>query len=310
MSDLALPAPLTGVIPPLLTPLLDRDRLDLAGLEKLIERTLAGGVHGLFLLGTTGEGPALSYGLRHEFVERACQLVAGRVPVLVGITDSSFVESVRLAEHAQDAGAQAVVLAAPYYFPIDQHELRQYVRNIAAELPLPIFLYNMPSHTKVAFDLDTVRAALELPNVVGMKDSGGNMIYFHQLRQVLAQRPEASLLIGPEELLGEAVLLGAHGGVSGGANLAPRLYVDVYEAARRQDVARVRVLQEKVWAISRTIYAFGVHRGLKCALSCLGVCSDFPAEPYHRLGERDRKAIQEHLAALGLLTEQPVTTSV
>ncbi|MGE3803897.1 MAG: dihydrodipicolinate synthase family protein, partial [Gemmataceae bacterium] len=237
MTRVDLPRPLRGVIPPLLTPLAGRDQLDVPGLEKLIEHVLAGGVHGLFVLGTTGEGPSLSLGLRHELIERVCQQVAGRVPVLVGITDASLVESLRMAEHAEDAGAAALVASAPFYFPIGQADLRHYIQNLAEEVPLPLFLYNMPSHTKVAFELDTVRAALELPQVVGLKDSGGQMTFFRHVQLLLEQRPDWSLLIGPEELLGEAVLLGAHGGVAGGANLAPRLYVDIYDAAAAGDAA-------------------------------------------------------------------------
>ncbi|OAI55083.1 dihydrodipicolinate synthase family protein [Planctomycetaceae bacterium SCGC AG-212-F19] len=309
MTDSLLTKPLRGIIPPLLTPLAARDQLDVAGLERLVEHVLAGGVHGLFILGTTGEGPSLSYGMRHELVERVCRQVARRVPVLVGITDTSFAESVRLAEHAEDAGAQAVVASAPYYFPIGQAELRGYIRDLVGEVPLPVFLYNMPSHTKVVFELDTLRAALELPNVIGLKDSGGNLIYFHQARQLVAARPDWSLLIGPEELLGEAVLMGAHGGVCGGANLAPRLYVDVYEAACHQDVARVRALHERIWAISRSLYGFGVHRGLKCALSCLGICNDLPAEPFPRLSEAERRTIAERLATLGPTADKPVSAN-
>src|SRR3954454_15133593 len=108
------PGPLRGIIPPLVTPLLDRDRLDHAGLERLIEHVLGGGVHGLFLLGTTGEGPSLSYRLRRELVQRTCSLVKGRIPILVGITDTSFVESVSLARYAAEVGASAVVAAPPY----------------------------------------------------------------------------------------------------------------------------------------------------------------------------------------------------
>ncbi|MHC4569171.1 MAG: dihydrodipicolinate synthase family protein, partial [Planctomycetota bacterium] len=100
-----LPGPLRGIIPPLVTPLLDRDTLDTAGLERLIEHVLAGGVHGLFILGTTGEAPSLSYRLRYEVIDRVCGQVAGRVPVLVGITDTSFVESANIARKAEDAGA-------------------------------------------------------------------------------------------------------------------------------------------------------------------------------------------------------------
>src|ERR1700722_3121264 len=108
---------LRGIIPPVVTPLLGRDELDAAGLERLIEHMLAGGVHGLFLLGTTGEAPGLSYRLRREFIERACRQVAGRVPVLVGITDTAFVEALNLARFAAEAGAQALVLAPPFSYP-------------------------------------------------------------------------------------------------------------------------------------------------------------------------------------------------
>ncbi|MHC4370339.1 MAG: dihydrodipicolinate synthase family protein, partial [Planctomycetota bacterium] len=202
-----LSAPLCGIIPPLVTPLLDRDTLDTAGLERLIEHVLAGGVHGLFILGTTGEAPSLSYRLRYELIDRVCRQVSGRVPVLVGITDTSFVESVNIARKAEDAGARAVVLAPPYYFPAGQMELLEYLKHLTAELPLPVFLYNMPSHTKLVFEPETIRAAADFPGVAGIKDSSGNMMYFRRLQALLRDRPDFSVLMGPEELLAEAVLL-------------------------------------------------------------------------------------------------------
>src|SRR6266700_4525518 len=137
--------PLTGIIPPMITPLRGRDELDVPGLEKLIENILAGGVNGLFILGTTGEGPSLSYRLRRELVERVCRQVKQRVPVLVGITDTAFVESINVARASADAGADAVVVAPPYYLPEAQPELREYLEHLVAELPLPLFLYNMPA---------------------------------------------------------------------------------------------------------------------------------------------------------------------
>ncbi len=272
-----LPRPLCGVIPPMLTPLSDRDTLDRAGLERLIEHILAGGVHGLFVLGTTGEGPSLSFRLRCELIDRVCEQVAGRVALLVGITDASFVESVNLADYAADAGAAAVVLSAPYYFPAGQQQLLQHVEHIAAELPLPVFLYNMPSHTKISFQPETVRRLMQVPNIVGLKDSSADMIYFHHLRRLVQQRPDWTLLIGPEELLAESVLLGGHGGVCGGANLWPHLYVDLYQAATQRDMTLVAQLHAKVMQLSQTIYSVSqsgarVIEGLKCALSCLGIC--------------------------------------
>src|SRR6185503_11129148 len=99
-----LSAPLRGIVPPMVTPLRDQDALDVAGLERLIEHLLAGGVAGLFILGTTGEGPSLSYRLRRELIERTCKQVGGRVPVLTGITDAAFAEAVDLTHFAADAG--------------------------------------------------------------------------------------------------------------------------------------------------------------------------------------------------------------
>lgn len=298
-----------GIIPPIITPLKDRDTLDVPGLENLIEHLLKGGVHGLFVLGTTGEAPSLSYRLRREMVQRTCAQVAGRVPVLVGITDTSFVESVHLARYSAEQGAAAVVLSAPYYFPVGQPELTEYLEDLVPELPLPVFLYNMPSHTKVTFELNTVRRAMDLPGVVGMKDSSGNMVYFHQLVGELGRRPDWTLLVGPEELLGESVLLGGHGGVCGGANLCPRLYVSLYEAAQNKDVQRVVKLHAQVMRISGSIYKVGRHgsafiKSVKCALSVLGVCDDFLAEPFHRFRDKERLRVGAYLEEFGITRDR------
>ena len=295
--------PLTGIIPPLVTPLRARDELDVPGLERLLERVLGGGVCGVFLLGTTGEGPSLSYRLRRELVDRACRQVKGRVPVLVGITDTAFEESVNLARHAAEAGAAALVVAPPYYLPEGQPELLEYLDHLLPELPLPLFLYNMPALTKVSFELDTLRRAMEQPRIVGLKDSSGNMIYFHRAVGLLKARPDWTLLIGSEELLADAVLAGGHGGVSGGANLFPRLYVRLYEAARAGDMDRVRELHKLVLRVSGSLYSVGRHpssviKGLKCALACQGVCDDFMAEPFHRFRAEEHARIQQQLAEL------------
>jgi dihydrodipicolinate synthase/N-acetylneuraminate lyase len=305
-SSSRLPLPLRGVIPPMVTPLLDPDTLDAAGLERLVAHILAGGVHGLFLLGTTGEGPSLSYRLRAELIERTCRLVNGRVPVLVGISDTALVESVRLADVAARAGAAAVVVAPPYYFVPSQAELLGYLERLVRQVSVPLFLYNQPSHTKVPLEIETVRCAAQLPGVVGVKDSSANMIYFHRLVGLFQDRPDFTLLVGPEELLAESILLGGHGGVNGGANLHPRLYVELYEAARARALGRVAALHRQVLQISAGIYSVGgssvgVIKGLKCALSILGICSDCPAEPFQRLGPSERACIERQLRDLGLL---------
>ncbi len=293
----------------MITPLKGRDELDCEGLERLIERILDGGVSGLFVLGTTGEGPSLSYRLRRELVGRACRQVKGRVPVLVGITDTAFVESLNLAKHAADAGADALVLAPPYYLPEGQPELLEYLEHLVPELPLPLFLYNLPSITKVSFAVETVRRAMDVPRIIGLKDSSGDMTFFHRTIGLLKHRPEWTLLVGPEELLTDAIFAGGHGGVSGGANLFPRLYVRLAEAALAGDVARARQLHAQVMRISASLYQIGRHssaiiKGIKCALACRGICDDFMAEPFHRFRAVERKRVERQLNALAVGIEK------
>jgi dihydrodipicolinate synthase/N-acetylneuraminate lyase len=295
--------PLTGIVPPMITPMRGRDELDAAGLERLVEHMLDGGVSGLFVLGTTGEGPSLGYRLRRELVERVCRQVGQRVPVLVGITDTAFVEALNLARFAADAGAGALVAAPPYYLPGGQPELREYLDHLVRELPLPLFLYNMPALTKVPFDLETVRYAMDEPRIIGLKDSSGDMSYFRGAVELLTHRPDWSLLIGPEERLMEALLAGGHGGVTGGANLFPALYVGLFAACRAGDEPRARELHAQVIRVSSALYRIGRHpsaviKGIKCALACLGVCDDFMAEPFHRFRASERALVEQRLEEL------------
>lgn len=296
---------LKGIIPPVVTPLKNTNTLDVDGLEKLVEHILSGGVHGLFILGTTGEGPSLSYDLRYEVTKRVCSQVDGKVPVLVGITDTSFSESIRLSKKAADVGADAVVAAPPYYFSTSQSELIGYYQSLADESPLPLFLYNMPSHTKVHFEPEAVKTLAEHSNIIGFKDSSGDLLYFQNVVRLLQANPEFTLLVGPEEMLMQTMLTGGHGGVSGGANMFPRLYVAMYEAALKKDFERMSSLQEKILQVSSGLYTIGGSpakylQGVKCALSLMGICKDTLAPPYTSFGDQEKEKIRKSLEQLNV----------
>ncbi len=220
-----------GIIPPLVTPLDEQGQIDLVGLERLVERLIASGVHGLFVLGTTGEGPSLPQYAQQQVVAAVCDQVTGRLPVFVGITNTVWAHSIEIADAAYAAGAAAVVVAPPYYLPLTQSELISYIERLAERSPLPIMLYNMPGCCKTWFDVDTVRQLSSLPTVVGLKDSSGDLDYLQRVTRSVTSRPDFALFVGPEEILVSAMRLGAHGGVHGGANLFPRLYVQTYSAA-------------------------------------------------------------------------------
>ena len=300
-------SPLSGIIPPLVTPLKNNETLDVESLENLIEHLIRGGVHGLFILGTTGEEQSLSYGLRKEMIMQSARINRGRLPLLVCVSDTSIVESINLARVAADCGADGVVSAPPYYFAPGQPELAQFYEELVPQLPLPVFLYNMPSHVKVSFAPDTVRRIAQNPRVVGFKDSSANAVYFQSVLFKMRERSDFSMLVGPEEITGECVLLGAHGGINGGANMFPELYVGMYEAAKAGDLKRIVELQQLIMQISTTIYTVGKHgssylKGLKCALSLLGIIKDdFVASPFYKFNAPEREKIREALDALPIV---------
>ena len=303
MANLQTANPLyRGIVPPLVTPLADRDKLDHAGTQRLLEHVIKGGVHGVFILGTTGEAPSLSYRLRREFIQLVCETVAHRVPVFVGVTDTSLVESLRLAGFAKESGADAVVLSTPYYFPAGQTELIQYIADIVEEVPLPLMLYNMPSLTKVWFEVDTLRRLTQHQQIIGVKDSSGDMKYFQQILSLKEIRPDWSMFIGPEHLTAEAVAMGGDGGVNGGANIYPQLFVDLYNASITKQDQQIEVLSQRVNRLQQ-IYSVGKYasrfiKATKCALSINGICSDHMAEPFNHFMKPQRNEVSDILSRM------------
>ena len=294
--------PLSGIIPPVVTPLIDNNTLDVSGLEKLVEHLLSGGVHGLFILGTTGEATSLSYELRKELIKRTCELVNHKIPVVVGITDTSLYGSLEIAEYSAAVGLDGVVIAPPYYVPIAQEEMREYLENLVPKLALPFLMYDMPDCTKMHMSLETVKKAKEL-GAIGIKDSSGDMSYLFSLIQEFKDSPDFSVISGTELFLPDTILHGGHGAVAGGANLFPRLFVDLYNASLEKDLAKIAILRDKVMMIENTIYSVGKHKsriikGIKCALSVMNICNDYVAPPLSKFKEEDRTRIVQHIEDL------------
>ncbi|RCS53961.1 dihydrodipicolinate synthase family protein [Bremerella cremea] len=294
-----------GIIPPLVTPLADRDLLDKPGLTRLIAQQLAGQVDGLFVLGTTGEGPSLSEHLRRAMISETAQQVEDKVPIFVGITDTSLVDAIHLAQFALEHDAAAVVAAPPFYFPAGQTELQHWFLELAEALPLPLLLYNMPSCVNISIEPETLTVLLQHENIVGLKDSSGDLDYFAQALQIAQQRPDWPVLMGPEALLVEAMKLGGAGGVTGGANLFPRLFTELYTAAKESDQATIERLQPVVVEL-QTLYGFGKYgssylKGLKCALELSGICSGLLAAPFDVFKAPERAHVDRWLKSF---TEQ------
>jgi 4-hydroxy-tetrahydrodipicolinate synthase len=284
--------PLRGIVPPLITPLHWDRSLDLKSLQKTLDHVVHGGVHGVFILGTTGESSSLSMEVKTQLITATCSLLSNQIPVLVGITDCSFSESLQLASIAQRSGAFALVAAPPFYMNIGQEELVNYYSQLADQVSLPVFLYNMPSHTKVSLEIETVLALSEHPNIIGIKDSSANGAYFQSLLHLLRHKPHFTITVGPEEMLAETVLMGGHGAVAGGANLFPKLYVSLYEAALRKDFEKIHFLQRQVMEVSTQLYNFGnckssYLRGVKASCELLGLSESHLAPPLYSFSKEE-----------------------
>lgn len=291
----------------MVTPLLENKELDLVGLKNLLEHLINGGVHGIFILGTTGEGPSLSYAVRKQLISETCRIVNKKVPVLVGITDTSFDGTLEIANHAKKVGADALVVAPPYYFPIAQEEMGDYLESLVPMLPLPFMLYNMPSCTKLHLSIDVVRRAKEL-GAIGIKDSSGDLSYLYMLIEEFKSDPAFSIIAGTELFLPETIMYGGHGSVAGGANFFPRLFVDLYEAAMAQNLEKVKLLRDKVIKVHQTIYEVGEYpsrhiKGTKAALMAMGICQDHNAEPLDRFTEEQRNRIKKYIAQFNYRNE-------
>ncbi|MEX0792036.1 MAG: dihydrodipicolinate synthase family protein [Pirellulaceae bacterium] len=295
----------TGNIPPILTPLADYDRLDEGGYERLLEHLIRGGMDGIFLLGSSSETVSLSHRLRVELIQKGCRHIAHRVPVLVGITDNSVVETVQLAHEAAEAGADGLVLTTPFYFPVSQAELKVYVRAVLKETNLPLMLYNMPAMTKLWYAFETVAELAQHEQIVGIKDSSQNMKYFRQLTTLRSVRPDWSFLIGAEAHLAESLRHGGSGGVNMGPHLFPRLFTELLKAHRAGDTQRVDEYQIKIDQIAEVyrvaegpVSLLSLISTTKTALSILGICNDLMASPHLTSSPAQRGQIESIVTRL------------
>ncbi|WP_431987616.1 dihydrodipicolinate synthase family protein [Streptomyces parvulus] len=245
-----IPTPLHGVIPPVITPLTPAGDVDTGSVRRLAEHLIGAGVHGLFLLGSSGETAYLTDAQRLTALEAAVDAAAGRVPVLAGVIDTTTARVLDRAADAVRAGADALVATAPFYTRTHPVEIAGHFRRIREAAGLPLFAYDIPVavHTKLPRDL-----VLELAGdgtLAGLKDSSGDD---GSLRRLLVElrslAPDFSVLTGSELTVDGALLAGADGVVPGLGNVDAHGYVRLYEAARAGDWATARAEQDRLAAL-------------------------------------------------------------
>ena len=293
-----------GVITPMVTPLIDRENIDFKGLEKLQDHLINGGVSGVFLMGTTGEGTSISPRMRKDLIKYSIEYVKGRVPVFVSIADCCIEESLNMARYAKECGVTYLVSALPFYLGLTQKEIIDYYTTIADNVPLPLFLYNIPAQTKLMISVEAVKTLAKHPNIIGMKDSSGNGTYFNTLlAEIKAEYPNFTILVGPDEMLASTMAMGGNGGVNSGSNLFPELYINLFKACKAKDTERILKLQKLVMKVSTGVYSVDKSsvsflKGLKAALFTEGLITDYICEPLQKVNNADLETIRKNVAEL------------
>lgn len=295
-----------GVIPAMLTPLTDDERVDEAGVRQLVRFLLGKGVHGLFILGSSGEFPALLPEERQEMIRIVVDEVKGRVPVLAGASDSGTKRVIANVHAARAAGADVAVVLPPYYLTCTEAEIIRHYQAILAETDMPILLYNNPPSTGVHITLGVLDVLAKHERIVGMKDSSGDFAFFQQVLYAYRDHPRFRVVQGHEGYAGISFLLGAHAGHLGLANVAPELFVHMYEAAKAGQTEQVMRLQHQVDSLAKMWTIGGgsdscYFNSMKAALKLFGVCGTGISRPYVPFGEAEMAQVRAMLQAHGLL---------
>ena len=291
-----------GIVPPLATPLTPTEDVDRRGMARLVEHVLEGGVHGVFVLGATGEYPFLDDHQRAEAIEAAVDAVAGRVPVIAGVSAIGTRQAIANAWVAQKAGADVLIATVPYFgsMALDQEWIFEHFRAIAGETDAPLMLYIVPPLQRDIEPVTIARLA-EIDNVIGMKDSASLIHVQDVLFRTKARN--FRVLAGLEYHLAATLLVGAHGGTPSPANLIPRRYVDLYERTIGGETAIAMAIQEETNRFVDGLDAFPQwFSTVKAALHLMGICGPTAAAPLPRLTTEETDRLRAHLDAHRLLT--------
>lgn len=306
-----LPADVSGIVPPVSTPMTEDFEVDEHSLRRLIAFHLDAGVSGLFMLGSTGEAVFLTDAQRARVLEIAVDAVAGRVPVLAGIVDMTTARCLDHARAARRAGADALVLTAPFYMTPSQYEVLEHFRCVRAAVDLPILAYDIPVAVHTKLERQTILALAREGTIVGVKDSSGSEATFRALALDRATLPRFVLFTGSELLVDLAVYVGASGAVPGLANVDPHGFVRLYRAAAAGDWQAARREQARIFRLFEIVRAATPGRmgggsaafgAFKTALMLRGViATNVVGRPQSRLNDEEVARVREILRTVDLL---------
>jgi len=294
-----------GIFPALVTPFMDDGSIDEAAYRALIRHVLPH-VNGVVPIGTTGEFVYLTPTEKRKAIDIALDEVAGRVPVIAGTGCASTRETVALTQYAKDAGAQAALVVAPYYLKPAYNEVYEHYEAVN-KVGLPIILYNIPQCAGTHFKWWTAEGMAHLENVIGIKDSSGDMPFLMALLEKI--KGQISIFCGHDEIVMAALAAGADGAILASANLIPDIWQEIYAAVHDGNLAKAQELQARIQKLVRIVVRQGSPQAVKEGLRVMGLDvgnARLPIMPGGAFRREDREELRVQLENLGKISSQTV----
>jgi 4-hydroxy-tetrahydrodipicolinate synthase len=291
-----------GIIPAVITPLTEREEVDEEALGRLLDTLIGKGVHGVFVMGTAGEFYAFSAEEKKRVFQRTVEAVAGRVPVYAGTAAESTRDCIKLGEAAREAGADFLSVLTPWFPKLTQDQLYTHYRTISEQVGLPMLLYTNPDRTGNDFTTETVvRLAADCENIVGVKDSTGNLT--HTLDYIAHCPPSFSVIMGRDPLIYAALLQGAKGAIAASANVAAELSVGIYENIKAGRLEEALENQRKLHLVCKAIMTGGGNTAhiLKAMMELQGLKMGPPRAPLTAPSKEQIENFREVLKEVGML---------
>ena len=274
-------------------------KVDEKAFQDLVEWHVSEGTHGLVPCGTTGESPTLSHEEHRRVVELCIEASRGRLPVIAGTGSNSTDEAIELTRHAKKAGANAALVVTPYYNKPTQEGLFQHFKAIVEAVDLPVVVYNIPGRSVVDISVETMARIAKLPNIVGVKESTGDVSRITKHRLLIGG---GFCQVSGEDYLALAQMAaGADGCISVTANVAPRQLSQMHLACQRGDFAAARAIHERLAPLHEALFVETSPGPVKYAASLLGKCVPDIRLPLVEPGEATRARVKAAMVHAGLL---------
>ena len=273
--------------------------LDEKAFRDIVDWQIEEGTNGLVPVGTTGESPTLSHDEHKKVVEWCIDQADGRVPVIAGSGSNSTAEAIELSRHAEDAGADAVLIVTPYYNKPTQEGLYQHYKAINDAIGIPIIIYNIPGRSIVDMSVETMARLYELKNITGVKDATANMARVSQQRAAMG--PDFNQLSGEDITALGFMSHGGHGCISVTSNVAPRLCAEFQAACLKGNFAAALKLQDKLTPLHINLFVETSPAPIKYAMSLIGKCANTVRLPMVPASEKAQTAVRQAMVHAGLI---------